>query len=68
MPTTANCESQYVYEVSVTRIDDVSTTRWTAGSKSAPSSLLLCASTHSPFWNASATLRSAAPRATWYTT
>ena len=35
---TANCDSQYVYEVSVTMIDEVSTTRWTAGSNSAPSS------------------------------
>ncbi len=67
MPTTANCESQYVYDVSVTMIDDVSTTRWTAGSKSAPSSRSW-RSTHSPFWNASATLRSAAPRTTWYAT
>src|SRR4026209_575549 len=51
MPTTANCESQYVYDVSVTRIDDVSTTRCTAGSKRAPTWLSL-RSTHSPFWNA----------------
>jgi len=65
MPTTANCESQYVYDVSVTSTDDVSTTRCTAGSKSAPSSRSW-RSTHSPFWKALATLRSADPRATWY--
>jgi hypothetical protein len=50
-PTTANCESQYVYDVSVTRIVDVSTTRCTAGSKRAPR-LFSVRSTASPFWNA----------------
>jgi hypothetical protein len=67
MPTTANWESQYVNEVRVTITDDVSTTRCTAGSKSVPSCRSV-RSTHSPFWKASATLRSAAPRATWYAT
>jgi hypothetical protein len=56
-----------VYEVRVTRIDDVSTTRCTAGSNSVPA-LLSVWSTHSPFWNAWAMLRSAAPRANWYAT
>ena len=51
MPTTANCESQYVYDVSQTRIDDVSTTRWRAGSKRAPTPFSF-RTIHSPFWNA----------------
>ena len=63
-PTTANCDSQYVYEVASTRSSDFSTKFWIPGSISAW--MRFSASmTSVPFQNASAMPRSAAPRATW---
>ena len=53
-----------MYEVRVTSTDEVSTTRCTAGLKSAPTWLSV-RSTHWPLWKALATSRRAAPRAIW---
>ena len=62
-PTTANCESQYVYDVAKMRTPELWTKLWTVGSISAWRRFS-ASITRVPFQNASATSRSAAPRTT----